>query len=86
MSDISDIISNSNDLNSDEEIDFEGDDLEKYQITDEDSKPYQLAISIDSANIVPLRMQIENNISVLVEFGINLGKTKICKANFTPEW
>lgn len=48
--------------------------------------PYQLVVSVDSAEISHLRMQIENNVLVSVKFNGNSGDTRLIKSSFSPEW
>ena len=50
------------------------------------SKSYQLSVSIDSAEMLQQRLQMESNFSVLVLFGDVVAQTKTIKSSFTPEW
>ena len=59
---------------------------EDFPVPDSFSVKYQLSINIDKAEFTNLRMQQENNTSIVASFCGNSSKTKTIKSSLFPEW
>ena len=58
---------------------------EDFPVPDSFSVKYQLSINIDKAEFTNLRMQQENNTSIVASFCGNSSKTKTIKSSLFPE-